>query len=106
MKKIKKILIANRGEIALRIQRTSRKLNIAITYTNRAADEIKERLGNSELVKVSTIHERLWELIEPYQKQLVEIHKENIENELSKNTNELNENALFTERNHNNLVLY
>ena len=72
---------------------------ICITYTNVATNEIKERLGNSELVKVSTIHERLWELIEPYQKQLVEIHKENIENELSKNTNELNENALFTSLN-------
>ncbi|MCG3667379.1 UvrD-helicase domain-containing protein [Aliarcobacter butzleri] len=52
---------------------------ICITYTNVATNEIKERLGNSELVKVSTIHERLWELIEPYQKHLVEIHKENIE---------------------------
>lgn len=52
---------------------------ICITYTNVATNEIKDRLGNSELVKVSTIHERLWELIEPYQKQLVEIHKENIE---------------------------
>ncbi|MFW2600646.1 UvrD-helicase domain-containing protein [Aliarcobacter butzleri] len=72
---------------------------ICITYTNVATNEIKNRLGNSELVKVSTIHERLWELIEPYQKQLVEIHKENIENELSKNTNELNENALFTSLN-------
>lgn len=52
---------------------------ICITYTNVATNEIKERLGNSELVKVSTIHERLWELIQSYQKQLVEIHKENIE---------------------------
>lgn len=51
---------------------------ICVTYTNVATNEIKERLGNSELVKVSTIHERLWELIQPYQKQLVEIHKENI----------------------------
>ncbi len=79
--------------------KTHKQNIICITYTNVATNEIKERLGNSELVKVSTIHERLWELIEPYQKQLVEIHKENIENELSKNTNELNENALFTSLN-------
>ncbi|OCL81640.1 UvrD-helicase domain-containing protein [Arcobacter porcinus] len=52
---------------------------ICITYTNVATNEIKERLGNSELVKVSTIHERLWELIQSYQKQLVEIHKENMQ---------------------------
>jgi DNA helicase II / ATP-dependent DNA helicase PcrA len=55
---------------------------ICITYTNVATNEIKERLGNSELVKVSTIHERLWELIQPYQKQLVEIHKENVAEKL------------------------
>jgi DNA helicase II / ATP-dependent DNA helicase PcrA len=69
---------------------------ICITYTNVATNEIKDRLGNSELVKVSTIHERLWELIEPYQKQLVEIHRENVENILSEKTNELNKNTLFT----------
>jgi len=57
---------------------------ICFTYTNVATNEIKDKLGNSELVKVSTIHERLWELIEPYQKQLVEIHKENLEVELNK----------------------
>ncbi len=69
---------------------------ICITYTNVATNEIKERLGNSELVKVSTIHERLWELIQSYQKQLVEIHKENMEALLPKLTDELNENSLFT----------
>ena len=68
---------------------------ICITYTNVATNEIKERLGNSELIKVSTIHERLWELIKAYQKQLIEIHKENIENLLTEKTNELNENSLF-----------
>jgi DNA helicase-2/ATP-dependent DNA helicase PcrA len=69
---------------------------ICITYTNVATNEIKERLGNSDLVKVSTIHERLWDLIQSYQKQLVEIHKENVENLLSILTEELNENSLFT----------
>ena len=68
---------------------------ICITYTNVATNEIKERLGNSELIKVSTINERLWELIKAYQKQLIEIHKENIENLLTEKTNELNENSLF-----------
>lgn len=62
---------------------------ICITYTNVATNEIKERLGNSELVKVSTIHERLWELIQPYQKQLVEIHKENMQTLLVELSNTL-----------------
>lgn len=57
---------------------------ICITYTNVAANEIKERLGNSNLAKISTIHERLWELISPYQNELVKIHVEKINEELVK----------------------
>ena len=57
---------------------------ICITYTNVAAKERKERLGNTELIKVSTIHERIWELIKIYQKELVEIHLENIKIEIKK----------------------
>ncbi|MBK2257670.1 UvrD-helicase domain-containing protein [Francisella philomiragia] len=64
---------------------------ICITYTNVATDKIKERLGNSELVKVSTIHERLWEWIEPYQKQLVEIHKENVIELLEQSKQDIND---------------
>lgn len=55
---------------------------LCITYTNVATDEIRGRLGNSRLVKVSTIHEQLWGLIKDYQKQLIEIHKENIQRQL------------------------
>jgi len=47
---------------------------ICITYTNVATKEIQDRLGNTKLVKVSTIHERLWDLIKDYQKQLLKIH--------------------------------
>ncbi|MEI4828662.1 Gabija anti-phage system protein GajB [Bacillus sp. FJAT-53711] len=56
---------------------------ICITYTNVATKEVKERLGNTDLVLVSTIHERIWELIKEYQKELVEIHKEKLEDEIS-----------------------
>lgn len=50
---------------------TSKKLNIAITYTNRAADEIKERLGKIDIamdkVWVGTIHQFCIEfIIRPY----------------------------------------
>lgn len=51
-----------------------------ITYTNNAKDEISTRLGNTNLVVVSTIHSFLWDIIGNYQDALVEIHKENIIN--------------------------
>ncbi len=68
---------------------------ICITYTNVATREIQERLGNTKLVKVSTIHERLWELIRDYQKQLVEIHKDKLNNELDNIEDELESDTKF-----------
>lgn len=65
---------------------------MCITYTNVATNEIKERLGNSDLVKVSTIHERLWALIKDYQKELVKIHVEKIREELVRLQFDLNDN--------------
>lgn len=53
---------------------------VCITYTNVAVNRIKEKLGDSDIVKVSTIHERIWSIINQYQKQLVEIHKGNVKN--------------------------
>ena len=41
-----------------------------ITYTNVAANEIKNRIGNNDIVSVSTIHEFVWKIIEKYQEQL------------------------------------
>ena len=63
---------------------------ICITYTNVATAEIKDRLGNSELVKVSTIHERLWDLIKDYKKELLQIHTEKLEKELKKLKDDIN----------------
>lgn len=63
---------------------------LCITYTNVATNEIKERIGNSSLVKVSTIHERIWELIKDYQQELVQIHKEKVLDELTKTQVALN----------------
>ena len=62
---------------------------MCITYTNVAANEIKERLGKTTLVDVSTIHERIWSIIAPYQKMLIEIHKEKIADEINKQKNDL-----------------
>lgn len=66
-----------------RLSRHNQKI-ICITYTNVATNEIKDRLGNSEIVKVSTIHERLWSLISSYQKELVRVHAEKVHDELVK----------------------
>ena len=55
---------------------------LCITYTNVAANEIKDRLGNSKLVQVSTIHERIWTIIKRFQKELMQIHKEKLEEEI------------------------
>ncbi|WP_424474910.1 UvrD-helicase domain-containing protein [Oceanobacillus kimchii] len=66
-----------------RLKKNNQKI-ICITYTNVATTEVKERLGNTDLVLVSTIHERIWALIKSYQKELVEIHKEKIQEEISK----------------------
>ena len=73
--------------------KTHNQLIRCITYTNIAAKEIKERLGNTELVKVSTIHDFLWEQINPYQEELVDIHKKELLEEINKKEHDLeNEN--------------
>ncbi len=55
---------------------------LCITYTNVAADNIKLKLGNSEIVQVSTIHDKIWDIISPYQEQLMEIHVEKLKEEV------------------------
>lgn len=50
-----------------------------ITYTNVAVNEINSRLGSSDIVQVSTIHERLWEIIKKSQPELLICHKDKIE---------------------------
>ncbi|POB15136.1 UvrD-helicase domain-containing protein [Halobacteriovorax sp. DA5] len=59
----------------------SRKV-MCITYTNIAVKEILERLGSTEIVKVSTIHESMWRIIKDYQEELLIVHTKKIENEL------------------------
>lgn len=69
---------------------------ICITYTNVAANEIKERLGNTDIIYVSTIHERLWDIIRPYKKELVKIHIENLNNKIYEIEADLDKNSKFT----------
>lgn len=65
---------------------------MCITYTNVAINEIKERLGNSDLVQVSTIHENLWQLIKNHQNELVIIHTEKLNSELLRLKGDLTDN--------------
>lgn len=65
--------------------RNLKKLNqniLCITYTNVAVNEIKERLGNTNIVLVSTIHERIWSIIKRFQNELRLLHKEKLQKEL------------------------
>ncbi|HDY7728357.1 TPA: ATP-dependent helicase [Vibrio vulnificus] len=59
-------------------KKSSQKI-ACVTYTNVAVNEIKGRLGNSDLVHVSTIHERVWDLIKRSQPELLKCHKDKIE---------------------------
>jgi DNA helicase-2/ATP-dependent DNA helicase PcrA len=43
---------------------------VCITYTNVAKDEIRGRIADDPLVFVGTIHEFLWDVIEPHQSEL------------------------------------
>ena len=69
---------------------------ICITYTNVAANEIKNRLGNTEQILVSTIHERLWEIIKEYQEELVMIHLDNLREQVEKLQYEIEKNTVYS----------
>lgn len=68
---------------------------ICITYTNVATIKMKEQVGNSDLVKVSTIHERVWELIKGHQKELLKIHQTKLKEEIELLTSKLNSEEKF-----------
>lgn len=65
---------------------------ICITYTNVAAREIINRLGNNSMVMVSTIHERIWSFIKGYQTELLEIHIDNMNRQISELKSKLSNN--------------
>ena len=67
---------------------------MCITYTNVAANHVKESIGNSNLVRVSTIHERLWQLIQPYQKELLDLHKEKLKEKIADDIRKLTDESI------------
>ncbi len=69
---------------------------MCITYTNVAMNELKHRLGNTELIEISTIHERLWDIIKNHQEQLLPIHTQEIETEITKINRDLDTDDKFS----------
>lgn len=64
-----------------------------ITYTNVAADHIKKQIGASDVVEISTIHERIWEIIQEQKSVLLKLHIEKLNAEILNINNELSNNA-------------
>ncbi len=62
---------------------------ICITYTNVAVREIKKGLGSSDVVLISTIHDRLWDVIRTYQIELVKLHLKKMQEEVNRTSEEL-----------------
>lgn len=63
------------------LKKNNQKIKV-ITFTNAAANEVKERIGNTALLNVSTIHTWMWKLINKFQTDLVEIHLKKIQEKI------------------------
>ncbi|MCF2873820.1 MULTISPECIES: UvrD-helicase domain-containing protein [unclassified Tenacibaculum] len=64
-----------------RLHLSNKKIAV-ITYTNNACEEIRHRLGNDALFKVSTIHSYIWDLIKHYNEDIKEWIRIKITNDL------------------------
>jgi len=62
--------------------RRNNQIVSCVTYTNVAANEIKNRIGSSDVLAVSTIHEMLWNLIQNHQPQLLKLHHRKIKDDI------------------------
>lgn len=60
-----------------------------ITYTNVAAEHIKQQLGVSDVVEISTIHERVWSTICSQKSALLSLHVEKLKSEVDLLNNQL-----------------
>lgn len=84
---LKYIIMRNRDILKMHNQKVA-----CVTYTNVAADHIKKQIGSSDVVEVSTIHERIWEIIREQKTVLLKLHIEKLENEIQNIDNELSNN--------------
>lgn len=67
-----------------KILKSNKQKILCITYTNVAAEELKQRIGYTELVEISTIHEFLNKIFMGYQADLIDIFYEHLANEIQK----------------------
>lgn len=81
---IKKIMQDKKSQLAS----SSQKI-LCITYTNNAKDEVISRLGENDLVYVSTIHNFLWDMIQHHMDALIVIHVAYLTDLIKENENEL-----------------
>jgi DNA helicase-2/ATP-dependent DNA helicase PcrA len=84
IKGLTEILNKHSGELILRRQKVA-----CITFTDIAAGEIWEDVGNNPLVQVSTIHSFLWSLVRSFHSDI----KEWVENRIDEKLVELREKA-------------
>lgn len=68
---------------------------ICITYTNVAANHIKNQIGASDVVVVSTIHERIWSMIKEQKNALLALHVEKLKKEIEDIRKQLEEKSDF-----------
>ncbi|MBE5974511.1 MAG: ATP-dependent helicase [Paenibacillaceae bacterium] len=84
---LKHIIYRNRNILKAHNQKVA-----CITYTNVAADHIKKQIGSTDVVEVSTIHERIWEIIREQKPVLLRLHIEKLKNEIQNINYELSNN--------------
>lgn len=63
-----------------------------ITYTNVAANNIKKQIGASDIVDISTIHDRIWNIISNQKSALLNLHIEKLNTEIDELNNQLTNN--------------
>lgn len=91
VKCLKYIIGLNRENLKIHNQKIA-----CITYTNVAAENIKQQLGASDVVEVSTIHERIWNIICDQKKALLSLHVKKLKDEISDIDNQLQNKSDYT----------
>ncbi|HAS1184136.1 TPA: UvrD-helicase domain-containing protein [Enterobacter cloacae] len=62
---------------------------LCITFTNNAADEIKHRLGDNDLVITSTIHSYIWDVVKYHMDLLLDEHVIYLSEEIARIHNDI-----------------
>lgn len=90
VKSLKYVITRNRENLKIHNQKIA-----CITYTNVAAENIRQQLGASDVVEVSTIHERIWHIICDQKTALLSLHIEKLKREIAYIDNQLQNKSDF-----------